>query len=49
MYYRNESTGLLTGEIFEDPVKAQKIGEQYSKIALGGKVGIVQINTALEV
>lgn len=47
--YRNAITGMITGEVLEDVHKAQKIGDQYTKIAEGGRVQIMQVSPPFEI
>ena len=42
--YRSATTGRITGEVLEDSVQAKKIAEQYTKIAEGGCVQVMQIS-----
>lgn len=49
LVYRSRITGSVCGEVLMDGHMAQKIGEEYSKVAEGGKVQIMKVNPPFEI
>ena len=47
--YRSAITGMITGEVLADQHCAVKIGEQYAKVAEGGKVQILKVQPSFEI
>lgn len=47
--YRTAHTGLITGEVLADSRQAEKIAEQYTKIAEGGKVQVMKVVPPFEI